>query len=153
MKKLRIIFAIPLIIMIYMPIILLLAEYFHIPYPSYNLWRYTVAFILFYGGIAMWIWCSRLLKIKGEGTAMPTDPTQQLVRVGPYKHIRNPMALSVWAILLGEALYFNSLYLYIWTVLIVLLFLIFIPKYEEPNLLKKFGQRYMEYRAEVPRWF
>lgn len=152
-KFLHIVFAMPLIIMLYIPIILLFIEYLRIPYPVYNLFRFSTAFILFYSGIALWIWCYHILKVEGEGTAMPANPTQQLVRIGPYKYVRNPMVISVWAILLGEALYFNSLYLYIWTGLIFVASLIVIPKYEEPYLLKKFGQRYMEYRAEVRRWF
>lgn len=151
-KILRMFFSIPAALMIYVPIILLLIEYGHIPLPEYEWMRYTAAFILFWGGWAVWGWASYELSTKGKGTPLPAEPTEVLVRSGPYKYVRNPMVLSTIAVLFGEALYFDALYLYMWIAAVVIFYAVYIPRYEEPRLLEKFGQRYMEYRADVDRY-
>lgn len=151
-KILKMLFSIPAALMIYMPILLLLIEYNHIPLPQYEWIRYTAAFILFWSGWTVWGWAFYALSTKGKGTLSPTESTEELVRSGPYQYVRNPMALSTVAVLCGEALYFDAVYLYIWVVAVVFFYAIYIPRYEEPRLLEKFGQRYMEYRADVDRY-
>ena len=147
------IFAVPLWIMAYVPLLLLWGEYGHIPYPHYDWIRYAAAFVLFWGGAALFGWCRRLLKTAGNGSPITKEPPQTLVRSGPYRYSRNPMSVPVWMILFGEALYFNSLYLYGWAAAAVVLMTFYIVRFEEPLLLDRFGQRYMEYRADVSRFF
>lgn len=50
----------------------------------------------------------------GRGTIMPWDPTRELVAVGPYQYMRNPIIAGVIAILVGEAFFFGSGALGIW---------------------------------------
>ena len=50
----------------------------------------------------------------GQGTLAPWDPTQRLVVLGPYRHVRNPMISGVLAILLGEAALLGSPPLLVW---------------------------------------
>lgn len=59
------IFAVPLWIVAYIPLLLLWGEYGHIPYPHYDWIRYAAAFVLFWGGAALFGWCWRLLKTEG----------------------------------------------------------------------------------------
>ena len=46
--------------------------------------------LVFAGGFALFAWCVGLFARVGRGTLAPWDPTQRLVAVGPYRHVRNP---------------------------------------------------------------
>jgi protein-S-isoprenylcysteine O-methyltransferase Ste14 len=93
-----------------------------------------------------------LLATSGRGTLAPWNPTSKLVVEGAYRHVRNPMISSVFAILLGESLTAASLPLFLWLLVFVTINMIYIPFFEEPGLLERFGPDYDEYRRHVPRW-
>jgi protein-S-isoprenylcysteine O-methyltransferase Ste14 len=88
----------------------------------------------------------------GEGTLAPWDPTQKLVVRGVYRHVRNPMISGVFCILLGEAILAGSLPLLDWFFFFLLVNLIYIPLLEEPGLARRFGEDYLRYKENVPRW-
>ncbi len=88
----------------------------------------------------------------GEGTPAPFDPPRKLVTQGPYAHVRNPMMIGVWLVLLGEAFAFGSVPLVVWFLVFCGLCLILIPVLEEPDLENRFGEPYREYKLKVPRW-
>jgi protein-S-isoprenylcysteine O-methyltransferase Ste14 len=88
----------------------------------------------------------------GKGTLAPWDPTQRLVVRGPYRHVRNPMISGVMFILLGEACLVGSIPLLIWFGVFSALNAIFIPLIEEPDLERRFGADYRDYKRAVPRW-
>jgi protein-S-isoprenylcysteine O-methyltransferase Ste14 len=94
----------------------------------------------------------RLFATIGKGTLAPWNPTQKLVVLGSYRHVRNPMIAGVAAILLGEAIIAASLPLAGWFLLFAAANMIYIPLAEEPGLVKRFGAEYEEYRRNVPRW-
>ena len=62
------------------------------------------------------------------------------------------MIVGVFCILLGEAVFFGSLPLLGWFAAAVLLNVIYIPLVEEPGLAKRFGEDYLRYKENVPRW-
>ena len=88
----------------------------------------------------------------GHGTLAPWDPTQKLVVRGVYRYVRNPMISAVFCVLLGEAVVLRSIHLLGWFVLFVALNLIYIPLVEEPRLERRFGDDYVQYKRDVPRW-
>ena len=104
------------------------------------------------GGFALWAWTVRLFATVGEGTLAPWDPTQRLVAVGPYRHVRNPMISGVFAVLAGEALALGSESLAIWAGGFLAVNHLYFVLYEEPGLERRFGEAYREYRRAVPRW-
>lgn len=89
---------------------------------------------------------------KGEGTLAPWDPPRKLVVFGPYRHVRNPMMLSVGAIVLGTALATNSAALLTYLLVGVLLVPVGVRLIEEPQLVRRFGEGYDEYTRNVPAW-
>ena len=88
----------------------------------------------------------------GRGTLAPIDPPTRLVRVGLYRHVRNPMYVGVVTAILGEALFFESRALAIYAAVVWMAFHLFVVLYEEPHLRYTFGQEYEAYRRDVPRW-
>lgn len=90
--------------------------------------------------------------VVGKGTPSPLDPPRLLVTQGVYSLVRNPLYLGALLILLGESLFFGSLAILVYALLLWLCFHIFILFYEEPALSRKFGDAYGEYCKEVPRW-
>lgn len=47
---------------------------------------------------ALFLWCQGLFAVRGRGTPAPFDPPKKFIRRGPYKWVRNPMYLAVFAI-------------------------------------------------------
>lgn len=103
-------------------------------------------------GLALWLWTVRLFARVGRGTLAPWDPTRHLVVEGPYRHVRNPMISAVVTVLAGEGVLFGSRPLLIWCVAFLGINHAFFLIYEEPGLVRRFGDRYRAYRRNVPRW-
>ncbi|MFX1318192.1 MAG: methyltransferase family protein [Promethearchaeota archaeon] len=89
----------------------------------------------------------------GKGTLAPWAPTQRLVAVGLYCYVRNPMIISVLLILLGEAILFGATLLFLWFFIFWIMNHVWFIWWEEPDLERRFGDKYREYKANVPRWF
>jgi protein-S-isoprenylcysteine O-methyltransferase Ste14 len=65
--------------------------------------------------------------------------------------MRNPMVTGVFACLFGLGLIFHSVSIVlIWTPVYILLHVIELKMVEEPELERRFGASYTEYRHRVP---
>ncbi len=103
-------------------------------------------------GLALFAWCvTRFAKV-GQGTLAPWDPTRNLVAVGPYRLVRNPMISSVALMLIGQALLWRSRAVGIWACGFILFNHVYFVLVEEPGLERRFGGNYRRYKASVPRW-
>jgi len=89
---------------------------------------------------------------KGKGALAPWSPTKKLVITGLHAYVRNPMILGVIICLAGEALIFVSWKILFWLILFIIINQLFFTLYEEPSLLKRFGDEYAEYKKNVKRW-
>ena len=108
--------------------------------------------VVFAAGFALFAWCVSLFARVGQGTLAPWDPTQRLVAVGPYRHVRNPMISGVLLMLVGEALLSRSGVLALWAGAFLLINHTYFLLSEEPGMQRRFGDSYRVYRAHVPRW-
>ncbi|MFX0202423.1 MAG: methyltransferase family protein [Candidatus Hodarchaeota archaeon] len=88
----------------------------------------------------------------GKGTLSPWEPPKKLVVHGIYRHVRNPMIWGVLIILLGESVLFGSPFLIFWFIIFFIGNHIYFIKVEEPNLVSRFGEAYIHYMKQVPRW-
>jgi len=88
----------------------------------------------------------------GKGTLAPWNPTKKLITSGLYGYVRNPMITGVLITLFGETIAIMSINLLLWTLIFFILNNIFFQLYEEPNLIKRFGVDYLDYKRNVPRW-
>ena len=112
-----------------------------------------LAFPLWFAGWIVMIWCFWIFIANGRGTPAPFAPPSQLVAVGPYRFVRNPMYAAGLITLLGWILWSPSFSLILAFILFFLATHLFITLYEEPVLKKSFGVVYEEYCKRVPRWF
>ena len=88
----------------------------------------------------------------GKGTLAPWNPTQKLVIKGLYAYVRNPMIIGVMVVLTGESIAIESWNILVWLLIFIAVNNVYFLVYEEPNLIKRFGQEYQEYKRNVPRW-
>jgi protein-S-isoprenylcysteine O-methyltransferase Ste14 len=97
------------------------------------------------------IWADFLIK-KKKTTVKPYENPTQLITSGPFRISRNPQYLGFTAILLGVAINHGSITVFVAPVLFAILMnQMFIP-FEEKNLEKTFGKRYINYKKKVRRW-
>ncbi|MFL5559316.1 MAG: methyltransferase family protein [Gemmatimonadaceae bacterium] len=113
---------------------------------------HIVGALIFLIGFALFAWCITLFGRIGKGTLAPWDPTQRLVAVGPYRHVRNPMITGVLTMLAGEAVFLGSRVIMIWAATFLAFNHLYFLISEEPGLERRFGRDYEEYKLAVPRW-
>ncbi len=104
-------------------------------------------------GAAILFWCVYDFLVAGKGTLAPWDPPKRLVKIGPYRLMRNPMYAGVLLLALGWGLFLSSPLLFLYTIMLAVVFHLRVVKYEEPWLKTQFGEQWEAYRREVPRWW
>lgn len=103
-------------------------------------------------GVALLAACIWEFATRGRGTLSPLDPPRHLVVRGLYRYVRNPMYLSVTAIVLGEVLLTGSMPLLVYWIVWFITANLFVLLYEEPTLRSQFGTSYDDYCRSVGRW-
>jgi protein-S-isoprenylcysteine O-methyltransferase Ste14 len=89
--------------------------------------------------------------IRARGTPVPFNPPPRLVTTGPYAYTRNPMLTGVFALLFGFGFLFGSFsLLVIFAPLFILLNVWELKAIEEPELIKRLGEDYVDYRKRTP---
>ena len=97
---------------------------------------------------------SVLYFLRAKGTPVPFNPPPQLVTTGPYAYVRNPMLTGVSALLFGLGALFGSIsLLVVFTPLFILINVWELKVIEEPELEKRLGADYIEYRKRTPMFF
>lgn len=112
-------------------------------------WVGAVVFLL---GSAIGLWSMTSMALVGEGTPLPAATARKLVVVGPYRFVRNPMAVAGAVQTVGVGLWLGS-----WSVLVAalagcLVWNTFIRPDEEADLRARFGEPYDQYRSAVRCW-
>ncbi len=112
--------------------------------------RLPVSVPLIAGGLSVTAWSVfHFLKVKG--TPVPFNPPPKVVITGPYRYVRNPMLTGVFLFLFGLGFIFNSTSLvFFFTPLYVLINVWELKTIEEPELIKRLGDDYLEYRRHTP---
>jgi len=131
----------------YIPLVLLRRG----PQIETGIFTYLAIPLWIIGGVIL-LWSFWNFLIQGRGTPAPVDPPKELVAVGFYRYVRNPMYVGVLAIVIGHFLWFGYWNLLVYAVIVFLAFNTFVTYYEEPTLKRKFGKSYEDYLQKVPRW-
>lgn len=93
------------------------------------------------------------LAVEGLGTPLPIECPQRLVIGGPYRYVRNPMAIAGISQGVAVAVWLGS-----WTVLFyalagAALWHVAIGPREERDLARRFGADYESYQSAVRLWW
>jgi protein-S-isoprenylcysteine O-methyltransferase Ste14 len=104
-------------------------------------------------GLAALVACFVQFVREGRGTPAPIAPTEELVVGGLYRWVRNPMYLSVGAIILRQAIAFASVGVLVWFGSFAVAVVMLATAYEQPTLRRTYGASYEAYTRAVPaRW-
>lgn len=115
---------------------------------------FASAFALIIG--VFWVtWSYSYLHFVGMGSPVEAFgkalyPTQKLVVTGPYAYTRNPMMFGLLFVLLAIALYAGSISGLILIPILALFVVAYLRRFEEPGLVRRFGEDYIGYRKAVP---
>jgi protein-S-isoprenylcysteine O-methyltransferase Ste14 len=112
--------------------------------------RFPVSIPLMAAGVAVTAWSGyHFLKVKG--TPVPFNPPPEVVTTGPYSYARNPMLTGVFLFLFGLGFALDSFSLVVlFTPLFILVNVWELKQIEEPELIKRFGDTYIEYQRRTP---
>ena len=107
---------------------------------------------LFLAASALGLSSGITMATRGRGTPLPTATAPRLVVAGPYRFVRNPMAVA--GILQGIAVgwYLGSVPVIAYSLVGAVLWHIAVRPVEERDLANRFGDRYEAYRATVGLW-
>ena len=103
-------------------------------------------------GIVVYAYCAGLFSRIGKGTPVPLEPPEHLVIEGLYRFSRNPMYVAQVAYLLGLFVYRGELSLALYAAIFAGAIHTSVVRTEEPELQQRFGEEYLRYTQEVPRW-
>ena len=113
------------------------------------------------GALAVWLfvaasvgglWSGYTLSVSGEGTPLPFDTARKLVTRGPYRWVRNPMAVTGLSQGVAVGLWLGSPGVLVYVLVGGLLWQVAVRPLEERDLLERFGSDYEAYRARVRCW-
>ncbi|KAA3617993.1 MAG: isoprenylcysteine carboxylmethyltransferase family protein [Calditrichaeota bacterium] len=111
---------------------------------------FFIALVLVIPGAALTGW-SVIHFLKVKGTPVPLNPPPVLVTSGPYAHTRNPMLTGVFMLMFGIGFWIGSLSLILlYSPLFILVNALELKFIEEPELVKRLGEDYIEYRSKTP---
>jgi len=101
-------------------------------------------------GVFLWLWCAGKF-FKTKGTPVPVNPPPKLVTDGPYAYSRNPMMTGLFMVMAGIGIFSGSITLtFFMTPLFVFMSILEFKYIEEPDLTKRFGKVYNEYKEKTP---
>jgi protein-S-isoprenylcysteine O-methyltransferase Ste14 len=150
------------------------------PPPNKKSWEFILSWILFYvvfilNGLLMifnwnsWIFKESIRFLLGIPVAVvgswllvwgiftlgkenTSGLKEGFILSGPYRFTRNPQYLGDILLFTGLVLISNSFFLFVFNSLLILIFL-FAPISEEIWLVEQYGEKYIAYKKETPRFF
>jgi len=122
----------------------------NLPKLSLHVWSKTISALFLISGLFFVGW-SVIHFLNAKGTPVPVNPPPKLVCTGPYYYTRNPMLTGVFSLMFGIGFWISSFSLIlIFTPLFIVVNTIELKKIEEPELEKRLGREYLEYKKRTP---
>jgi protein-S-isoprenylcysteine O-methyltransferase Ste14 len=158
-KKARILLT-PVVALFFFTVIILMVLLFlridrwlHLPSFPVGPWNLVLSVPLLALGLVFVGW-SNARFFMAKGTPVPLNPPPKVVTTGPYAYVRNPMLTGVFLVLFGLGILARSIAVtFLFTPLFILLNVLEIRGVEEPELAKRLGEEYIEYRKRTPMFF
>jgi protein-S-isoprenylcysteine O-methyltransferase Ste14 len=132
-------------------VLVTLALHFMLPEQRFVGWYQVIGLIIFGIGVAMMFFAAAIFQAR-ETTRNPYGEPTKFVVQPPYTWTRNPMYLSFVMVLLGLAIFFESIAMLLApAVFFAVIDRIVIPR-EEETMERLFGLDYVAYKDRVRRW-
>ncbi len=112
----------------------------------------TIGLALFIAGGSLGLRSGYVMARIGEGTPLPVDTARRLVIAGPYRWIRNPMAVAGTIQSFAVGIVLGSPAVFVATIFSAWLWHVWVRPAEEADLQRRFGQPYSDYRQTVRCW-
>ncbi|MGI6879417.1 methyltransferase family protein [Microbacterium sp. gxy059] len=107
---------------------------------------------VFAAASALGLWSAAAMSTRGEGTPLPSATARRLVIAGPYRIVRNPMAVAGITQGVAVGLMLGSWLVVAWALCGSLVWNALIRPSEEHDLEERFGDPYRAYRDRVSCW-
>ena len=98
------------------------------------------------------IWSGVTMAIAGNGTPLPSDTARDLVRSGPYRHVRNPMAVAGLTQGACVGIWFGSCGTLFYVFAGMVFWNFVVRPIEEADLCARFGDDFEQYKRSVRCW-
>jgi protein-S-isoprenylcysteine O-methyltransferase Ste14 len=120
-----------------------------VPFPAFALPLGVVILIL---ASALGIWSAAAMVVAGRGTPLPVAMARRLVIVGPYRFVRNPMAVAGIVQGVAVGLVLSSWLVIAYAVIGSVVWNLAVRPHEERDLDERFGEDFRRYRDAVQCW-
>lgn len=141
-----------LVFLVVLPIIIVLLEMrwgLHVAFPPAV--RIGGA-LLFVAAFSLSMWSAASMSVQGAGTPLPSAMPRRLVIAGPYRFVRNPMAVGGIAQGVAVGVMLGSWLVIIYALSGSLVWNALVRPLEEADLEERFGAAFRDYRARVSCW-
>jgi len=105
----------------------------------------VLGLMIFFVGLFMRVWSQMNLHYRLKAP-------RKLTITGPYVYVRNPIYIGNIMILAGTTLISELVWLTPIMIIACVIAYSLVIRYEESHLIDKYGQPYIEYLKNVPRW-
>ncbi|MFD4422028.1 methyltransferase family protein [Agromyces sp. NPDC058484] len=120
------------------------------PFPPFAA---AAGLVLLLAASALGLWSAASMSSKGAGTPLPTAMPNRLVVAGPYRFVRNPMAIAGITQGFAVGLILSSWLVVAYAIAGSLLWNFVVRPLEEADLEARFGDEFRRYRASVRCWW
>ncbi|MDR6866110.1 protein-S-isoprenylcysteine O-methyltransferase Ste14 [Microbacterium resistens] len=107
---------------------------------------------LLIAAFALSMWSAASMSVQGEGTPLPSAMPRRLVIAGPYRYVRNPMAVGGIAQGIAVGMIAGSWLVVLYALGGSLLWNTLVRPLEEADLEERFGSEFRAYRDRVSCW-
>jgi protein-S-isoprenylcysteine O-methyltransferase Ste14 len=116
-------------------------------------WLRFLGAAVFLAASALGVWSAVTMSVAGHGTPLPQSMARELVVTGPYRWVRNPMAVAGVAQGAAVGIMLGSWMTVAYAVCGALLWNAAIRPHEEADLSERFGESFERYRRSVACWW
>lgn len=117
-----------------------------------HLGQQPLAMALFVAASGIGLSSAYQMSMVAKGTPLPTATPPTLIVRGPYRFVRNPMALAGIVQGIAAGWYLGSPWVILYALVGAILWHLLVRPVEEQDLENRFGDAYTRYRQQVPVW-